>query len=243
MEVVAYLKSGVLVKFLDDMKMGGNASEDDGKPILLQIRSIIPVLEEGNLWPNRGFYLKVSDTSHAMYVSLPDEQNEMILANQLKLGQFIYVQKLEEDQPFPLLRGVTPLPGRHPCEGTPEDIVSVANVMNFLQPSNSDCIVEKSVILENRITEIPSNSRKLFRGLYDPEGLKKNDHLERKSKGKVWSRSASKVCSGEKMMGLDCTAKRSDSERRNSDLFQELKKSRKRSFDIDGDTESILSSL
>ncbi|MCD9560721.1 hypothetical protein HAX54_019469 [Datura stramonium] len=241
---MASLKSGVLVKFLEDMKMKGNASDDDGKPMLLQIRSIIPVLEEGHLWPNRGFYLKVSDISHAMYVSLPEEQNEMILANQLKLGQFIYVQKLEDARPFPLLRGVTPLPGRRPCDGTPEDIVSVANVMKILEASDSDRIVEKSVISENRIIEIPSNSRKLSRGVSDPEGLKKkNDHLERKPKGKFRSLRASKVPSGEKMVGLDCTAKRSDSERRNSDLFRELQKRRKRSFDIDSDTESILSSL
>ncbi|TMW81472.1 hypothetical protein EJD97_009404 [Solanum chilense] len=243
---MATLKSGVLVKFLEDMKIGGNASEleENGKTILLQIRSIVPVLEEGDLWPNRGFYLKVSDISHAMYVSLPEEQNEMILANQLKLGQFIYVQKLEDAHPFPLIRGVTPLPGRRPCVGAPQDIDSVANVMNILQASNSDCIVEKTVISENRIIEIPSNAGKLSRGLSDPDGLKnKNDHLERKSKGKFRSLSASKVRSGERTVGLDCTAKRSDSEKRNSHLFRELQKRKKRSFDIDSDTESILSLL
>ncbi|KAJ8548148.1 hypothetical protein K7X08_021384 [Anisodus acutangulus] len=239
------LKSGVLVKFLEDMKMGGNNNanvseeDNDGKPMLLQIRSIIPVLEEGDLWPNRGFYLKVSDVSHATYVSLPEEKNEMILANKLKLGQFIYVEKLEDAHPFPLLRGVTPLPSTRPCDGTPEDIVSVANYLKILEASNSDCIVEKGVISENRIIEIPSNSRKLSHGLSDPDGLKKkNDHLERKSIGTFRSRSASIVGSGE-----NCSAKRSDSKRRNSDLFRELQKSRKRSFDIDSDTESILSSL
>lgn len=236
---MASLKSGVLIKFLEDMKIGCNASnsEDDGKIMLLQIRSIIPVLEEGDLWPNRGFYLKVSDISHAMYVSLPEEQNEMILANQLKLGQFIYVQKLEDAHPFPLIRGVTPLPGRHTCDGTPQD-------MNILHAFNSDSIVEKTVISENRIIEIPTHSRKLSRGLSGPDGLKnKNDHLESKSKGKFRSLSASKVCSGEKTMVLDCSAKRSESEKRNSDLFGELQKRKKRSFDIDSDTESILSLL
>ncbi|XP_016498097.1 uncharacterized protein LOC107816868 [Nicotiana tabacum] len=244
MKIMASLKSGVLVRFLEDMKMGGNPSEDDRKPNMVQIRSIIPVLEEGDhLWPNRGFYLKVSDISHALYVSLPEEQNEMILANKLKLGQFIYVQKLEDAHPFPLLRGVTPLPGRRPCVGTPQDIVSVSNFMKFLEASNSDCIVEKGVISENRI--IPSNSRKLSRGLSDPEGLKKKyDALEGKSsKGNFRSLSASKLHPGEKAMALDCTPKRSDIERRNSHLFRELQKTRKRSFDIDSDTESILSSI
>ncbi|KZV38843.1 hypothetical protein F511_32410 [Dorcoceras hygrometricum] len=137
------LKGDVLLKLLEDMKMEDNESEDDRKPVLLQIRSIIPVLEEGDLWPNRGFFLKVSDLSHALYVSLPQEQNEMILGNKLKLGQFIYVRKLENAHPVPLLRGVTPVPGRRRCEGTPEDIVSPENLVNILEASGMDSIVEK----------------------------------------------------------------------------------------------------
>jgi len=57
---MASLKNGVLVKLLDDMEMEEKDLDDVQKPALLQIRSIIPVLEEGNLWPNRGFFLKVS---------------------------------------------------------------------------------------------------------------------------------------------------------------------------------------
>ena len=87
---MASLRPGVLTKLLEDMNVDEKGSENVRKPMLLQIRSIIPVLEEGDLWPNRGFYLKVSDLSHAMYVSLPHEQDELILSNRLQLGQFIY---------------------------------------------------------------------------------------------------------------------------------------------------------
>jgi len=96
-----------------------------------------------------------------MFVSLPQEEVEMILGNKLKLGQFVYVQKLEKAAPVPLLRGIIPDPGRHPCEGTPEDIVSPENLMKFLQASNMDSIVEKGVILEKKMSESPSDSSKL----------------------------------------------------------------------------------
>ncbi|XP_047339274.1 uncharacterized protein LOC124942763 [Impatiens glandulifera] len=129
------LKSGVLLKLVEDMKSEGLDSEEVRKPVSLQIRSIIPVLEGDNLWPNRGFYLKVSDLSNAMYVSLPQEQDEMILNNNLQLGQFIYVQKLEAAYPVPILNGVMPVPGRRPCEGSPEDITPMTNLVKFLENS------------------------------------------------------------------------------------------------------------
>lgn len=121
------LKEGVLLKLVEEMKRNKGdpiESASISKPVLLQIRSIIPVLEEGDLWPSRGFFLKVSDSSHALYVSLSKQQNDMILANKLQLGQFIYVNKLDPADPLPLLRGVAPIPGRRPCEGTPQDIAS-----------------------------------------------------------------------------------------------------------------------
>ncbi|KAK4401758.1 hypothetical protein Sango_0916500 [Sesamum angolense] len=161
---MASLKNGVLLKLLEDMKMEDIALDDDPKPVLLQIRSIIPVLEEGDLWPNRGFFLKVSDLSHAFYVSLTDQQNEMILGNKLKLGQYIYVEKLEKAEPAPLLKGVTPVPGRRPCEGTPVDIVPPPNLVKLLEASGVDSVVEKGVILEKKISKTQSIPRKLMRG-------------------------------------------------------------------------------
>ncbi|CAK7330139.1 unnamed protein product [Dovyalis caffra] len=138
---MAELKPGVLVKFLQEMDVDGNTIRDC-KPVLIQIRSIIPVLREGNLWPNQGFFLKVSDMTHALYVSLPQEQDELILYDKLHLGQFIYVDKLEAAYPVPTLRGITPVPGRHPCYGNPKELLSIDTLKKFLGVSSLETIVE-----------------------------------------------------------------------------------------------------
>ncbi|XP_059311284.1 uncharacterized protein LOC132062812 [Lycium ferocissimum] len=227
---MASLKSGVVVKLLEEMKMGENAIVEDRKPALLQIRSIIPVLEEGNLLPNRGFYLKISDASHAIYVTLPQDQNELILGNKLKLGQFIYLQKLEDAEPFPLLKDFTPLPGRSPCDGTPEEIESVPNLEKNLDASNSDFIVEKGVISEENIMDISSCLRRLSLESSDVEEVRRkssNVLEESTNKGKFRSLSASKTRPG---------VKRSNVESRNY-------RSRRMSFDNDSDTDSTVSSV
>lgn len=202
---MAFLKSGVLEKLLEELKDDEQTLGDDRKPVLLQIRSIIPVLEEGDLFPNRGFYLKVSDMSHAIYVSLPQEQNDMVLSNKLKLGQFIYVQKLEKSDPVPLIRGLIRVPGRRPCEGSPEDINSPTTLVKFLQAPDTDSVVEKGVILEKTIVEDSAESRKLlYRGLSHPEGLIRNTNgLQQRPRGRFRSLSASKTRSGERTIGSD----------------------------------------
>ncbi|GLU04908.1 hypothetical protein SLE2022_220360 [Rubroshorea leprosula] len=120
---MANLVPGVLLKLLQhmntDVKVAG-----EHRSSLLQVMSIVPALAGGELFPNQGFYLKVSDSSHATYVSLPDEQDDLILSDKIQLGQFIHVDRLESGSPVPILRGVRPVPGRHPCVGSPEDIVA-----------------------------------------------------------------------------------------------------------------------
>ncbi|XP_059441797.1 ankyrin repeat-containing protein BDA1-like [Corylus avellana] len=75
---------------------------------------------------------KVSDSSHATYVSLTDEHDDLILSDKIQLGQFIHVERLEVASPIPILRGVRPIPGRHPCVGSPEDIVATHS-LGFLK--------------------------------------------------------------------------------------------------------------
>lgn len=120
---MANLVPGVLLKLLQhmntDVKIAG-----EHRSSLLQVVSIVPALAGGELFPNQGFYLKVSDSSHATYVSLPDEHDDLILSDKLQLGQFIHVDRVESSSPVPILRGVRPVPGRHPCVGSPEDIVA-----------------------------------------------------------------------------------------------------------------------
>ncbi|OWM79167.1 uncharacterized protein LOC116197270 [Punica granatum] len=138
---MASLNSGVLVKLLEDMN-AEEAALDDRKPALLQIRSIIPVLAEGDLWPNQGFYLKVSDASHAMYVSLPHDQDEFVLCNKLHLGQFIYADRLETSYPVPLLVGVRPYLGRNSCTGARKGLISIDNLVEIGDASNQELVKE-----------------------------------------------------------------------------------------------------
>ncbi|KAG5391645.1 hypothetical protein IGI04_021608 [Brassica rapa subsp. trilocularis] len=133
---MANLVPGVLLKLLQhmntDVKIAG-----EHRSSLLQVISIVPALAGGELFPNQGFYLKVSDSSHATYVSLPDEHDDLILSDKLQLGQFIHVDRVESSSPVPILRGVRPVPGRHPCLGTPEDIVA-ADALGFLSDDNKN---------------------------------------------------------------------------------------------------------
>ncbi|XP_062193442.1 uncharacterized protein LOC133896816 [Phragmites australis] len=136
---MASLVPGVLVKLLQhmntDVKVAG-----EHRSSLLQVVSIVPALAGSDLFTNQGFYLKVSDSSHSTYVSLPEEQHDLILSDKIQLGQFIHVDRLEAATPVPILRGVRPVPGRHPCVGNPEDLV-VTSSSNFhgskkAQPTN-----------------------------------------------------------------------------------------------------------
>ncbi|OWM66943.1 hypothetical protein CDL15_Pgr008112 [Punica granatum] len=132
---MANLVPGVLLKLLQhmntDVKVAG-----EHRSSLLQVVSIVPALAGGELFPNQGFYLRVSDSSHATYVSLPDEHDDLILSDKIQLGQFIHVERLEAGSPVPVLQGVRPVPGRHPCVGTPEDIVATDS-LGFLNNDTS----------------------------------------------------------------------------------------------------------
>lgn len=122
---MASLTPGILLKLLQcmnsDVKVAG-----EHRSVLLQVIGIVPALAGSELWPNKGFYIKVSDSAHSTYVSLSDEDNDLILTDKLQLGQFFYVDRLESGSPVPRLRCVRPLPGRHPCIGNPEDLVARA---------------------------------------------------------------------------------------------------------------------
>lgn len=120
---MATLTPGILIKLLQHINSDVKATGEH-RSALLQVISIVPALANGELWPNHGFYIKVSDSSHATYVSLAEEHDDLILSDKLQLGQFIHIDRLEAGSPVPLLRGVRPLPGRHQCVGTPENLIA-----------------------------------------------------------------------------------------------------------------------
>ncbi|KAL5209663.1 hypothetical protein ABZP36_005286 [Zizania latifolia] len=122
---MASLTPGILLKVLkninSDVKVCG-----EYRSILLQVISIVPAITGSELWPDHGFFIKVSDSSHSTYVSLSKEDNELILSNKLQLGQFIYVEKVQSSIPVPVLVGVRPVPGRNPFIGNPKDLMQMS---------------------------------------------------------------------------------------------------------------------
>ncbi|KAH9290592.1 hypothetical protein KI387_034709, partial [Taxus chinensis] len=122
---MATLKGGMLMRLIEHMNSTVKAA-GEFRSSLLQVIDIVPVdLEANDLWPKHGFYVKVSDSSHATYVFLAEEHNELVLSNKLQLGQFIYVDRLQPGSPVPVLRGIRPIQGRHPLIGSPRDVISL----------------------------------------------------------------------------------------------------------------------
>lgn len=117
------LTSGILVKLINGMNSGAKATSGH-RSSLLQVTDILPAdLDDKSLFPKHGFYLKVSDSSHSIYASLPSDQEDFVLNNNVQLGQFIYVDTLEPGSPVPVIKGAKPIPGRHPLVATTEPLV------------------------------------------------------------------------------------------------------------------------
>ncbi|XP_045818423.1 uncharacterized protein LOC123911114 isoform X2 [Trifolium pratense] len=122
---MATLAPGILLKLLNGINTGVRPTSEH-RNSLLQVTDIVPAdLDEKSLFPKQGFYIKVSDSSHSIYVTLPSDQHDYVLSNKMQLGQFIYVDRLEPGSPVPVLKGAKPLPGRHPFIGTPEPLLGL----------------------------------------------------------------------------------------------------------------------
>ncbi|KAI9080032.1 hypothetical protein K1719_037965 [Acacia pycnantha] len=112
-------------KHLDGINTGVKPTREHWSSFL-QVTDIVPAdLDEKNLWPTHGFYIKVFDSSHSIYVSLPSDHDDFILSNKMQLGQFIYVNRLEPGSPIPVVKGAKPLPRRNPLVGTPEPLMGL----------------------------------------------------------------------------------------------------------------------
>ncbi|XP_050210072.1 uncharacterized protein LOC126660550 [Mercurialis annua] len=172
---MAELTSGSLVKFLQEMHVDERERtqlQENNKSVLLQIRGIIPVLrKDDHLWPSQGFFLRVSDLSHAIYVSLPQEQDDLILCDKLQIGQFLYVEKLEAAYPVPMLKGISPISGRNPCLGNPKDLIPMQNLEKFLGISKLESVNE-----ECDYDGIKTRTE-MARSLSDSSPIRSNDHM------------------------------------------------------------------
>ncbi|XP_073033334.1 uncharacterized protein [Primulina eburnea] len=122
---MAALAPGILLKLLNGLNTGVKPTSEH-RSSLLQVTDIVPAdLDEKILLPKHGFYIKISDSSHSIYASLPFDQDDLVLSNKVQLGQFIYVDNLEPGSPVPVVKGIKPIPGRHPLVGTPEPLMGL----------------------------------------------------------------------------------------------------------------------
>nr|GEZ92977.1 hypothetical protein [Tanacetum cinerariifolium]GEZ95888.1 hypothetical protein [Tanacetum cinerariifolium] len=76
-------------------------------------------------------------SSLTTYVPLPDENVDLILSDKIQLGQYVYVDRFESATHVLILHGVRLISGsRHPCVGTPQDIVATRS-LGFLNNGSS----------------------------------------------------------------------------------------------------------
>ncbi|XP_021890345.1 uncharacterized protein LOC110808899 isoform X2 [Carica papaya] len=119
---MASLTPGLLSKLLENVGNKDVKVTGEHRSPLLQVIEIVPSLAE-DPWHSNGFFLKLSDSLHAAYVSISPEDVDLIYADKIQLGQFVYVGGLDKGSPVPVIRGLKSLPKRRPCIGTPTDLV------------------------------------------------------------------------------------------------------------------------
>ncbi|XP_061363939.1 uncharacterized protein LOC133307445 [Gastrolobium bilobum] len=171
---MASLTPGVLSKLLEN---AGNKVTGEHRHALLQVTEIVPRLSE-EPWQSRGYFLKLSDSLHSAYVSVSDEDTELICVDKLQLGQFVYVTRLDSASPVPVVRGLNPLPKRRPCIGNPIDLVSGDSLHVATTTSNVHFTRPKKG--NNKSNTKTSTSTSSNNGS-SSSGLKKRDDLKRGS--------------------------------------------------------------
>nr|XP_043636016.1 uncharacterized protein LOC122607157 [Erigeron canadensis] len=153
---MASLTPGLLLKLLRTINSNVRV-RGEHRSILLQVISIVPALNGSELWPNHGFFIKISDSSHSTYASLLKDDNELILNNKLQIGQFFWVDRMDVGTPVPILVGVRPVPGRHSFVGNPKDLMQMLEPSEAKKPSEleefkQESTKKKIVIKEEKVT-------------------------------------------------------------------------------------------
>ncbi|KAL0397496.1 UNVERIFIED_CONTAM: hypothetical protein Scaly_0198000 [Sesamum calycinum] len=150
---------------------------------LLKVISIVPSLED-DPWKSRGYFLRVSDSVHSAYVSVSDEDVELILSDKIQLGQFIHVTWLDSGSPVPVLRGLKPIPKRRPCVGEPKDLIS----SDFLNSKKVEAKVKSKGKVKKVVGNEEGNVRRISLGNGKVGGLESR-RLSLDSYRKGWDKS------------------------------------------------------
>ncbi|KAK9049626.1 hypothetical protein SSX86_031407 [Deinandra increscens subsp. villosa] len=182
---MASLTPGVLSKLLRNLENPAAKVAGDHRSPLLQVIGIVPQDDvfdfDGR--NNKGFYLRVSDSVHSAYVSVPAADVDLILSDKIQLGQFVHVTRLDSGTPVPVLRGIKPVPRRRPCVGDPKDLISSDLLLN----SRVDLCRKTKKKKEGGVKE--SNARRLSLSSNGniPEETRRRLSLDSSRKG--WDRS------------------------------------------------------
>ncbi|KAK6162797.1 hypothetical protein DH2020_002638 [Rehmannia glutinosa] len=190
---MASLTPGTLDKLLQNVGNKDFKVAGEHRSALLQacVISIVPSLED-DPWKSRGYFLRVSDSLHSAYVSVSDEDVELILNDKIQLGQFIHVTRLDSCSPVPLLKGLKPIPKRRPCVGNPKDLIS----SDFLSSKKVEVKVKSKGKLKKVVENAEDNLRRLSLGNGKIGGLESR-RLSFDSGRKGWDMSPrSKNCGG-----------------------------------------------
>ncbi|KAJ0948472.1 hypothetical protein HanRHA438_Chr01g0027621 [Helianthus annuus] len=110
---MASLTPGVLSKLLQTLDNPTAKVAGDHRSPLLQVIGIVP--RDDVFANNKRFYLKLSDSLHSAYVTVPDADVDLILNDKIQLGQFVHVTRFDSGSPVPIVRGIKPVPRRRAC--------------------------------------------------------------------------------------------------------------------------------
>ncbi|XP_047175573.1 uncharacterized protein LOC124842995 [Vigna umbellata] len=141
---MASLTPGVLSKLLEN---AGSKVTAAHRQALLQVTEIVPRLSSTSALQTRGYFIKLSDSLHSAFVSVPDDDAHLICSDKLQLGHFVYITRLDRASPVPIVRGLTVLPKRHPCVGNPTELLPGAS-LHALQSQTEEVkkrVAEKKV--------------------------------------------------------------------------------------------------
>ncbi|KAH0465434.1 hypothetical protein IEQ34_005537 [Dendrobium chrysotoxum] len=164
---MATLTAGVLLKLLQSMN-------SDSKPFgehrsaVLQVTGIVPAPSD-DLWPSHGFYLQLSDSLHSTYVSLSDQDADLIVSNRPQLGQLVHLDRLQFDLPVPRALGLRPISSsrQHPFIGSPEPLIALSTpshapgfVIQPASPSSAAATVKARAVFapKENVLHAASNS-------------------------------------------------------------------------------------
>ncbi|XP_075474697.1 uncharacterized protein LOC142505549 [Primulina tabacum] len=179
------LTPGILQKLLQNVGNKDFKVAGEHRSALLQVISIVPSLED-DPWKTKGYYLRVSDSLHSAYVSVCNDDVELILSDKIQLGQFIYITRVDPSSPVPVLCGIKPIPKRRPCVGDPKDLIS----SDFLNAKK----VERKVKSKRNVKKVVGNEDWIVRRLSfgnGRSGSMENKRLSLDSARKGWETSPS----------------------------------------------------